>query len=85
MSITFLLSSYNRGSNLNINHGVATPNSNLGVGFINPWSLMDWLPSKGLAQLTTLRTNTQLMGRPKYLNDRPDGRSNHQPEGLAEE
>ena len=25
------------------------------------------------------------MGRPKYLNDRPEGRSNHRPEGLAEE
>ena len=27
----------------------------------------------------------QLMGRPKYLNDKPEGRSNHRPEGLAEE
>ena len=25
------------------------------------------------------------MGRPKYLNDRPEGRSNHRTEGLAEE
>ena len=25
------------------------------------------------------------MGRPKYLNDRPEGRSNHRLEGLAEE
>ena len=25
------------------------------------------------------------MGRPKYLNDRPEGQSNHRPEGLAEE
>ena len=28
--------------------------------------------------------NTQLLGRPKYLNDRPEGRSNLRPEGLAE-
>ena len=32
-----------------------------------------------------LQTNVQLMGRPKYLNDRPEGRSNHRPEGLAKE
>ena len=25
------------------------------------------------------------MGRPKYLNNRPEGRSNHRPEGLAKE
>lgn len=29
--------------------------------------------------------NTQLMGRPKYLNDRPKGQSNHRPKGLVEE
>ena len=32
-----------------------------------------------------MQTNVQLMGRPKYLNDRPEGRSNHRPEGLATE
>ena len=42
---------------------------------------MDWLPNKGSAQAD----NTQLMGWPKYLNDRPEGRFNHRPEGLAEE
>ena len=55
------------------------------VGFINLGSIMDRLPNKGLAQQTTLRTNAQLLGRPKYLNNRPEGRSNHRPEGLAEE
>ena len=29
--------------------------------------------------------NAQLMGWPKYLNDRLEGRSNLRPEGLAEE
>ena len=51
------------------------------VGFINPGSLADRLPNKSSAQTD----NVQLMGRPKYLNDRPEGRSNHRPEGLAEE
>ena len=51
------------------------------VGFINPGSLADWLPNRGLAQAD----NAQLMGRPKYLNDRPEGRSNLRPEDLAEE
>ena len=51
------------------------------VGFINPGSLADRLPNKGSAQAN----NVQLMGRPKYLNDRPEGRSNLRPEGLAEE
>ena len=46
------------------------------IGFINPGSLMDRLPNKGSAQRATLQTNTQLMGRPNYLNDRPEGRSN---------
>ena len=55
------------------------------VGFINPGSLMDRLPNKGSPQQATLQTNTQLMGRPKYLNDRPKGRSNLRPGGLAEE
>ena len=55
------------------------------VGFINPGSLMDRLPSKGLAQQITSRTNAQLMGRPKYLNSRPEGRSKFRPESLAEE
>ena len=39
------------------------------VGFINPRSLADRLPNKGLAQAD----NAQLMGRPKYLNNRPEG------------
>ena len=55
------------------------------VRFINPGSLTDWLPNKGLAQQTTLQTNVQLMGRPKYLNNRPERRSNRRPEGLAKE
>ena len=55
------------------------------IGFINPGSLMDRLPNKGSAQRATLQTNTQLMGRPNYLNDRPEGRSNLRREGLAEE
>ena len=42
------------------------------VGFINPGSLMDRLPNKGSAQAD----NAQLMGRPKYLNNRKEGRSN---------
>ena len=46
---------------------------------------MDRLPSKGSAQQTTLRTNAHLLGWPKQLNDRLEGRSNLQPEGLAEE
>ena len=46
---------------------------------------MDRLPSKGSAQQTTLRTNAQLLSRPEYLNDRPEGRSNLRPEGLVEE
>ena len=53
----------------------------VGVGFINPGSLMDRLPKKGSAQAD----NAQLMGRPMILNNRPEGRSNHRPEGLAEE
>ena len=51
------------------------------VGFINPGSLADRLLNKGLTQAD----NTQLMGQPKYQNDGPEGRSNHRPEGLAEE
>ena len=51
------------------------------VGFINPGSLADRLSNKGSAQAD----NTQLMGRPKYRNDGPEGRSNHRPEGLAKE
>ena len=51
------------------------------VRFINPGSLADWLPNKGSARAD----NAQLMGRPKYQNDRPGGRSNHRPKGLAEE
>ena len=42
---------------------------------------MDRLPNKGSAQAD----NAQLMGWPKYLNDRPEGRTNLRPEGLAEE
>ena len=51
------------------------------VGFINPGSLADRLPCKVLAQAD----NTQLLGRPKYQNDRPERRSNHRPEGSVEE
>ena len=51
------------------------------VGFINQRSLVDRLPNKGSAQAD----NAQLMGRPQYLDKRPEGRSNHQPKGLAEE
>ena len=46
---------------------------------------MDRLPNKGSAQQATLQANTQLMGQPNYLNDRPEGRSNHRPEGKVEE
>ena len=53
----------------------------LSVGFINPGSLADRLPNKGLAQAD----NAQIMGQPKYQNNRPEGRSNHRPEGLTEE
>ena len=45
------------------------------------YSLADRLSNKGSAQAD----NTQLMGQPKYLNNRPERRSNHQSEGLAEE
>ena len=51
------------------------------VGFINLGSLADRLPNKG----STQADNAQLMGRPKYLNDRPEGQSNLRPKGLAEE
>ena len=51
------------------------------VGFINTGSLADRLPNKGSAQADS----EQLMGQPKYPNNRPEGRSNHRPEGLAEE
>ena len=51
------------------------------VGFINPGSLMDQLPNKGSAQQTTRK----LLGQPKYLIKRPEGRSNLRPEGLAKE
>ena len=53
----------------------------LHVGFINPGSLTDRLSNKGSAQAD----NVQLMGRPKYLNNKPEGRSNHRLEGLAKE
>ena len=46
---------------------------------------MDRLPNKGSVQQTTLRTNAQLLGRLKYLNDRLERRSNLRPEGLIEE
>ena len=39
-----------------------------------------WLGPTG-----NIADNAQLMGRPKYLNDRPEGRSNLRPGGLAEE
>ena len=54
-------------------------------GLINPGSLMDRLPSKGSAQQTMLRMTRKLLGRPKYLNNRLEGRSNLRPEGLAKE
>ena len=38
------------------------------VGFINPRSLGDWLPSQGSAQADS----TQLMGQPKYLSTRSE-------------
>ena len=37
----------------------------------------------GLAD--NVANDAQLLGRPKYLNDRPEGRSNLRPKGLAEE
>ena len=37
----------------------------------------------GLAH--SIANNVQLMDRPKYLNDRSEGRSNHRSEGLDEE
>ena len=46
---------------------------------------MDRLSNKGSAQQTTLRMTRKLLGRPKYLNDRPEGLSNLRLEGLAEE
>ena len=46
---------------------------------------MDLLPSKSSAHQTTIANDAQLLGRPKYLNDRPEGRSNLRPEGLAKE
>ena len=58
---------------------------NVNVGFINPVSLIDRFPSKGPAQQTTSQTNAQLLGRPKYLNSRPEGRSNFRSKSLAEE
>ena len=45
------------------------------VRFINPGSLMDLLASKRSAQQTTLRTMRNSWAGPKYLNDRPEGRS----------
>ena len=38
-----------------------------------------------LGPIDNVVSNTQLMGWPKYLDDRPEGRSNLQPEGLADE
>ena len=38
-----------------------------------------------LGPADNVASNEQLMGRPKYLNDRSEGRSNHRPEGLAKE
>ena len=55
--------------------------SNMYVGFLNPKSLVDRLPNKDSAQADS----AQLMGQPKSLNNRPEGRSNHQLKGLAEE
>ena len=42
---------------------------------------MDRLPNKGSAQAD----NAQLVGWPKYLNNMPEGQSNHRPKGLSEE
>ena len=39
------------------------------VGFINPGSLADWLPNRGSAQAD----NAQLVGWPRYLNDKLEG------------
>ena len=44
---------------------------------------MDRLLNKGSAQQMTLRTTLKLLSRPKYLNKRPEGRSNLRPEGLV--
>ena len=38
-----------------------------------------------LGPIDNVASNAQLVGRPKYLDDRSEGRSNHRPEGLAEE
>ena len=51
------------------------------VGFINPGSLTDRLPNNGSAQTD----NAQLMGWPRYLNNRIEGQSNHRPKSLTEE
>jgi len=42
--------------------------SNIYVGFVNPGSLVDWLPRKG----STQADSAQLMGQPKYISDRPE-------------
>ena len=39
------------------------------VGFINPGSLTDRLPNRGSAQAD----NAQLVGWPRYLNDKLEG------------
>ena len=46
---------------------------------------MNLLPSKSLAQQTTLRTMRNSWAGTKHLNDRLEGQSNLRPEGLAEE
>ena len=51
------------------------------VGFINPGSLGDRLPCRGLAQAGS----TQLMGWPKSLKQQAEGGSGDRPEVLAEE
>ena len=54
------------------------------VGFINPGSPMGPLPSKGLAQQTTLHQCT-IPRLALIPNDRPEERSNFQSKGLAKE
>ena len=46
---------------------------------------MDQLPNKRLGLVDNIANNAQLLGQPKYLDNRPEGRSNLRLEGLAKE
>ena len=46
---------------------------------------MDRLSNKRIGPEDNVANDAQLLGRPKYLDDRPEGRSNLRSEGLAEE